>query len=469
MSGNTLVWFKNDLRLHDNETLVRAVDLGKPVFCLYCVDPRLFKNDIAGLKKTGSNRYLFLKESLENLSDSLQKKNNQLTVVYAYPENIIPEIVQNFDIQHIFTEQEYAPEEQKVVQKVKSNLPDTLDFEEIWGKTLYHIDDIPFKIQDIPLTSKAYRIPVSKETTVRTPFDIPDEIPSVDREIRFEFPTPEQVGFSAEELDSHKPYLRGGEEHALAQLRYYTFETELLTGYRWTRNRSLGMDYSSKFSPYLAVGALSPRTIYKQIKRYETQVKKNQSTWWLVFELVWRDYFTFKGMKMGNAIFKTEGYRSKELPFTNDRNLFEKWCLGQTGIPFVDAHMRQLNQTGYMSNRGRVNCSSFLVHDYQIDWTWGAAYFEQKLIDYDVTSNWMNWHVQAYEIWYTNPIHQSLKYKAKEYIQKWIPELCQVASNLIYTPWLLEEKTIYPKPVAIYKKWDRSINRILKTVDTLEV
>lgn len=104
-------------------------------------------------------------------------------------------------------------------------------------------------------------------------------------------------------------------------------------------------------------------------------------------------------MRFEDQIFQTKGYKDKEVEFENDPEKFKRWCDGNTGIPFVDAHMRQLNETGYMSNRGRVNCTSYFVHDLKIDWTWGAAYFESKLIDYDVSSNWMNWHMQAFEIY----------------------------------------------------------------------
>ncbi len=251
-------------------------------------------------------------------------------------------------------------------------------------------------------------------------------------------------------------------------LDYYTFESENLTGYRWSRNKSLGMDYSSKFSPYLALGCISARHIYETVKSYEEKIKKNQSTWWIVFELVWRDYFTFKGMKFGDKIFHSSGFKNKSIDFENDKDKFKRWQEGKTGIPFIDAHMRQLNQTGYMSNRGRVNCASYFVHDLNIDWTWGAAYFESKLIDYDVSANWLNWHVQAFEIYYTNPVHQSLKYKANTYIAKWIAELENIDDNRIHAPWLFQnflDEVNYPEPIEVFKKWQRSINNIKKSLE----
>lgn len=332
------------------------------------------------------------------------------------------------------------------------------------GKTLYHKNDIPFDIPNIPLTSKAYRIPAGKESEPRKTFKNPEKLNSCAKAKSTKFPSYKKFGFTKKEYDDAKPLVEGGETSALERLQYYTFKSQLLTGYRWTRNRSEGLDYSSKFSPYLALGCISPREIYETVKEYEQMITKNQSTWWLVFELVWRDYFTFKGMKFGDEIFKTKGYKYKNVDFENDPEKFKKWCNGTTGIPFIDAHMRQLNETGFMSNRGRVNCASYFVVDLNIDWTWGAAYFESKLIDYDVTSNWMNWHMQAFEIYYTNPVHQSNKYKAQDFIRKWIPELADKNNVEVLIPWEFNIPE-YPKPIEIYKKWTRAINLIQKLMD----
>jgi len=466
--STSLVWFKNDLRLFDNESLSKAVKSAQNLIFCYVIDERLFQLSELGFRKAGINRALFLKQSLHDLQRRLEDIGGHLLIKVGSPENIVATLAKQYRCNTIFAEAEYAWEEMQVIDRLKENLGEEYELDLTWGKTLYHLDDIPFEISKIPLTSKAYRIPTGKKSSVRETIEAPKSIRAVESAVSTPFPSFTLLGFSAEEIAAAAPYVQGGETAGLSRLQAYSFGTEQLTSYRWTRNRSLGMDYSSKFSPYLALGCLSPRTIYHKVKQYEKQVKKNQSTWWLVFELVWRDYFTFKGMRMGSSIFKTEGYRKKNLTFTNDSTLFKRWCEGKTGIPFVDAHMRQLNQTGYMSNRGRVNCSSFLVHDYQIDWTWGASYFECKLIDYDVSANWMNWHVQAYEIWYTNPVNQQLKYKAKEYIQKWIPELAHIDTNAIYIPWHEEVAPLvtngYPAPVEVFSKWSRAINLILKSI-----
>ncbi|WP_432411346.1 DASH family cryptochrome [Rasiella sp. SM2506] len=466
---NSLVWFKNDLRVHDNEILCKAIASGDRLVFLYVIDVRLFQKLALGFRKAGANRVIFLKQSVENLQQNLEKIGGHLSIEVGLPEEVVAQYVSTFACNTIYGETEYAWEELEVLKRVQDSLNTAVEMDLLWGKTLYHKDDIPFTINTIPLSSKAYRIPVSKQTAVREPFLPPAEVRSAEGATSILFPPYRDLGFSDEEIRAAQPYVRGGETAGLERLHTYTFETEQLTQYRWTRNRSLGMDYSSKFSPYLALGCVSPRTIYQKVKQYEQRIKKNQSTWWLVFELVWRDYFTFKGMRMGNQIFKTDGFRNKQLEFTNHTRLFQRWCEGTTGIPFIDAHMRQLNTTGYMSNRGRVNCASFLVHDYKIDWTWGAAYFESRLIDYDVSANWMNWHMQAYEIWYTNPVNQQLKYNAKEYIQKWIPELSHIETNAIYIPWHKDVQPLkvhgYPEPAEVFSKWARAINLILKSIE----
>lgn len=460
MEKRGLVWFKNDLRLHDNEALVRAQEACSELFFCYCLEKKDFEKLDLGFKRVDVIRFKFLEQSVCNLKKNLESLDGHLIVGLDSAIVTLPGLVEEYGITDVYAEEEYAGYELALVDQVMKALPE-IKFHFFWGKTLYHKDDIPFEISKIPLSSKAYRIPAGKEAEPRKTLGRPELINVVKITQPTTFPNYGVYGFSKEEYESSIPMLEGGEDAALKRLEYYTFKSELLTGYRWSRNRSDGLDYSSKFSPYLALGCVSAREIYEKVKDYEAKVKKNQSTWWLVFELVWRDYFTFKFMRFGSLVFRGKGYKNREIEWENDQVKFNRWCQGKTGIPFVDAHMRQLNQTGFMSNRGRVNCASYLVHDLRVDWRWGAAYFESKLIDYDVSSNWMNWHMQAFEIWYTNPVHQSNKYKAQDFIRHWIPELSTTNNIEVLIPWEFDVP-VYPKPIEIYKKWSRAINLILK-------
>jgi deoxyribodipyrimidine photo-lyase len=201
----------------------------------------------------------------------------------------------------------------------------------------------------------------------------------------------------------------------------------------------LGKDYSSKFSVYLSLGCLSPRIIYEEIKKAEAIRGANDSTYWLIFELLWRDYYYFIALKFGIRLFKRAGIKHDFAKrWKRNRDHFKKWMDGETGVPFIDANMRELKLTGYLSNRGRQNVASFFTKDLGLEWWWGAMYFESQLIDYEVCSNWGNWNYLAgigtdpREDRYFSPVSQAKKYDANaEYIKYWIPELQNIDSEAI--------------------------------------
>jgi deoxyribodipyrimidine photo-lyase len=168
-----------------------------------------------------------------------------------------------------------------------------------------------------------------------------------------------------------------------------------LSYYKKTRNGLLGKKYSSKFSLWLAFGSISPVSIYHEVKKYEKEVTKNDSTYWLIFELIWRDYFKYISMKHGNAIFKLGGLLQKDYTWKINQKYVQQWIDGATPEPFVNANMRELALTGFMSNRGRQNVASFFAKEWHLDWRIGAAYFEAMLIDYDIHSNYGNWMYNA--------------------------------------------------------------------------
>ena len=202
----------------------------------------------------------------------------------------------------------------------------------------------------------------------------------------------DQLGFDDFILDNRSAFnFSGGSDSAKERLDQYLWKSRKINYYKQTRNGLIGLDYSSKFSPWLANGSISPREIYWEIKEYEKDILKNQSTYWLVFELIWRDYFKYISLKYGSKIFKIGGILEKDYEWSDDVRIFKEWTEGRTVEPFVNANMIELNSTGWMSNRGRQNVASFLAKELKIDWRWGASYFESKLIDYDVHSNYGNW------------------------------------------------------------------------------
>ena len=153
----------------------------------------------------------------------------------------------------------------------------------------------------------------------------------------------------------------------------------------------IGVDFSSKFSPWLANGSISARTIFWMVRKFEREHFKNQSTYWLIFELIWRDYFKYISLKHQNNIFKIGGILHKDYEWKTDERLVNKWINGETYSSFVNANMIEMKSTGWMSNRGRQNVASYFAKELLLDWRIGAAYFESLLIDYDVHSNYGNW------------------------------------------------------------------------------
>jgi deoxyribodipyrimidine photo-lyase len=187
----------------------------------------------------------------------------------------------------------------------------------------------------------------------------------------------------------------GSEAEALGRLRWYVWETDGLRRYKETRNGLMGSDFSGKFSPWLATGALSVRRIWRETLRHEVERGATDGTVWMRVELLWRSYFLWNARRCGAALFRLEGWNGRGggmfSACGHDGAAFAAWCEGRTGDGLVDAGMRELVATGFLSNRVRQNAASFLIHDLGCDWRFGAAFFEGHLLDYEAGSNWGNW------------------------------------------------------------------------------
>ena len=389
----SIVWFKTDLRLHDNETLVRAIEQSDEIIPVYCFDETHFKTTEFGFNKTGDFRTQFLLESLADLDKSLRDLGSGLIIVRGKPEYELFKLAQKYKIQKVFSKKEVAFEEKQTQELVEKELWKThCQLETFSTSTLYHAQDLPFALKDIPDVFTNFRKQIEKESTIREVFLKPSTIksPHIDALI---LPRLEQLGLEPITKDCRAAInFKGGETEGYIRLNNYLFETQAILTYKETRNGMIGENYSTKFSAWLAIGCLSPREIYYELKKYEAQFSSNESTYWLEFELLWRDYFRFMMKKYSNKFFQQAGIQAKtdNLHKHNYETLLT-WINGKTGNDFIDANMLELKLTGFMSNRGRQNVASYLCNNLKLDWRYGAAYFEQQLIDYDVCSNWGNW------------------------------------------------------------------------------
>ncbi|XP_036377802.1 cryptochrome DASH [Megalops cyprinoides] len=473
---------RNDLRLHDNEVFHWAQRNAEHIVPLYCFDPRHYLGTYCyNFPKTGPFRLSFLLDSVKDLRATLQKKGSNLLVRQGKPEEVVGDLIRQLgSVSAVAFQEEVTQEEldvEKGVKDVCSQLK--VKVQTFWGSTLYHGEDLPFNhISRLPDVYTEFRKAVETRCRVRPVLPTPDLLKPLPPGLEEgPVPTHQDLGQLDAPADSRSAFpCSGGESQALARLQHYFWDTDAVASYKETRNGLIGVNYSTKFAPWLAMGCISPRYIYEQIKKYERERTANQSTYWVVFELLWRDYFKFVAMKYGNKIFALEGLQGKSVPWKKDMTLFNAWKEGQTGVPFVDANMRELAQTGFMSNRGRQNVASFLTKDLGLDWRMGAEWFQYLLVDHDVCSNYGNWLYSAgigndpRENRKFNMIKQGLDYDNNgDYVRQWVPELRGIKGGDVHTPWTLSTAALshaqvslgetYPSPIVMAPEWSRHVNK----------
>ena len=389
---NSLIWFRNDLRTHDNTTLINALKDSDTVVAIYCFEKRNFEKDSFGFIKTEKYRAQFLIETITDLKHKLNALNIPLFVYYDNTEDAISKLYDSFQFDAIYLQKEWTQEEVNIQNKVLNKLPENIAIHETYNQFLYHPESLNFENEQLPRVFTAFRKKVERYSSIATEAETPIAQEQHNIENTTTIPTLNDLGL--EEFTTHPNSafpLKGGETEALKRLNDYFFKTKKLGFYKKTRNDLIGLDFSSKFSPWLANGSLSPKTIYWKVKDFETKHFKNDSTYWLIFELIWRDYFKYVSMKHGNKLFKIGGILDKEYDWSTNKKAINQWINGETQEPFVNANMIELKKTGWMSNRGRQNVASYFAKNLKLDWRIGAAYFESQLIDYDVHSNYGNW------------------------------------------------------------------------------
>tara|TARA_R110002012_G_scaffold320518_2_gene544360 strand:+ start:174 stop:1487 length:1314 start_codon:yes stop_codon:yes gene_type:complete len=389
----SLVWFKNNLRVNDNASLKEAIENSEKVIATYVFDPKDYETTKFGFKKTAQFRAQFLIETLTNLKENLEALNIPLFVYHKSTEQVIADLEASFKFDAIYCQKEWTQEEVDTLYVVKKGLPTDLPIYQSYDQFLFHPDDCPYEISKIPRVFTEFRKKCEKYSKVRPENTDYSKLPKSNLvENSTKIPTLKDLGLEPFKIHPNSAFpFKGGEDEALKRLDNYFFETKQLGVYKKTRNGLVGTDYSSKFSAWLANGSISAKTIYWKIKAFEKKHFKNESTYWLIFELIWRDYFKYMSLKHGNTIFKIGGILEKDYNWSTNKNKIIDWINGETKEPFVNANMIEFKKTGWMSNRGRQNVASYFAKTLELDWRIGASYFESVLIDYDVHSNYGNW------------------------------------------------------------------------------
>lgn len=382
-----LLWFRNNLRLSDNAPVYQAYQHYDQVIPVYLY-PTPNAEHPTGNFPWGEHKQAFVAQSVASLGQLMKAQGSSLLV--DENEGTIVEricaLAAMYEVDAIVGPKEPAYNEQMEEMAVDRWAAER-NIETNWleERTLFEQHKLPFELADLPQSFTPFRKKLEKyskpATVLPEPTLTPCPVPCT--------PWTPTIHACLDERSAH-PF-QGGVRAAWDRLDHYLWDSEHIKTYKETRNGMLGTDFSSKFSAFLALGCLSAREIYAEIKRFEHQVTSNESTYWLYFELLWREYFQWVARKHGRDLFLQGGLQPAKSKKNFRNKHFEMWKNGTTGDPLVDANMRELAATGFMSNRGRQNVASYLVHDLHLDWRYGAAWFEAILVDHDPASNYGNW------------------------------------------------------------------------------
>ena len=390
---NSLVWFRNNLRVEDNSSLTNAINSSDKIIGFINIDPRNFISTKYGFKKTEKFRVKFFLESVKELKSQLEKLNISLIITHDYLDKSIPQIIKQYEIEKVFLQTEWTRDE----LLEESYFPKDIDLVKDFDQFLYSPNDVKTLYDNIPRGFSNFRKKCEKYLSVDNILPIPKPLNN-DNKIATEYTVPSlsDLGFDLFEVHRDSVFkFNGGEINGKKRIDDYFFNTKNVSNYKSTRNGLIGENYSSKFSPWLANGSVSVKYIYSKLKKYESEVDKNDSTYWLYFELIWRDFFKYVSMQHKDKFFSRDGIYGDNKEWSTDMEILSNWINGKTNEPFVNANMIELLETGFMSNRGRQNVANYLTKELKIDWRIGAEYFESMLIDYDVHSNYGNWLYNA--------------------------------------------------------------------------
>jgi cryptochrome len=394
-SAAVLFRSRSDLRLHDQPALQAALGMGcrrlLPVFCM----PEVAEATPGGLERVGPHRRAFLADTLRDLGGRLAGLGNPLRVCRAPAAQALPALTRAAGADTVVCEEIAAPQQEVQVAALRSA---GLGVQAVWQGRLLHPADLPWPTAGLSQVFITFGQTVERASIAPAyPLPAPD-VPPVALQAAGAAAglggwLNEAAGRGGQDPRSSFRYgnaaCRGGETAALSHWAQY-LERRLPHSYKATRNGLAWVDRSSKLSPWLAAGAISPQRAMADLKAFEREHRANNGRYWLWFELQGRDYFRLMHLQHGEQLHRARGLSTAPLA-QHDAQGFERWRHGCTGERQVDASMRELAATGYLSNRLRQVAASYLIHDLEGDWRAGAAWFESQLVDHDVYRNQGNW------------------------------------------------------------------------------
>jgi len=422
-----IFWFRRDLRLEDNIALFQAINNSVEILPIFIFDKTILEK----LEKNDA-RVSFIHKLLSQIQEKLNTQGKSLAIFHGNPLDILKKLIAENNISAVYANRDYEPKARDRDKKIYFFLKEkNIEFKTFKDQVIFEKSEI---IKDNGTPYQVFT-PYSKkwiEYAKKLTFDIQPSIKyNLFSNHNYPFLSLQDIGF----------------EKSTIAVKPFIFSENLIQNYEDTRNIP-SLDATSYLSPHLRFGSVSIRFLVQKALQYENKGFLN--------ELIWREFFMQILWHFPLTVEKSFKPIYDQIVWKNDESKFVKWCDGKTGYPMVDAGMRQLNATGYMHNRVRMIVASFLCKHLLIDWRWGEAYFAQKLLDFELSSNIGNWQWAAgsgvdaapyFRIF--NPWEQQKKFDPKEsYIKKWILEYG--TSN--YPDPIVEHKTARELCLETYKK-----------------
>lgn len=457
---SVIVWFYKDLRLHDNPALSAATKAGK-IIPIYILDEAG-----AGEFKIGLGSRWWLHHSLQSLSSQL---DNGLQVYHGDSEKTLQKLIKKYEVSQVYWNNRYEPWVMQRDVKIKKNLTKlgievhTFHANLLWDpEVIVKKDGTAYKVFSAFFKKGCLSAQQSSEVLAKPSF----KLAKISKMNNFNF-----LGLLDKNTQKHsfQKYWQPGELQAVKCL--LKFIKHGLRDYKKGRDFP-GLEVTSRLSPYLAFGEISPNKIWWDVqdKGYDFATRDNVQ--FFLKELVWREFA--HNVLFYNPHMPEQNLHAKfdKFPWKHNASTLQAWQYGLTGYPIVDAGMRELLATGFMHNRVRMIVASFLIKNLLIDWRKGHAWFWELLVDADLASNSFNWQWVAgsgydaapyFRIF--NPVLQAKKFDPKgDYVRKWVPELSKLPTKYIFEPYKVDVQYLqgfgvtlgknYPKPIV-----DLSISR----------
>ena len=428
--GLSIFWFRRDLRLEDNAGLFAALESGFPVLPIFIFDP-----EILGSLPEDDARVSFIHRNLQYIRERLASEyQRSLAIYHGDPLAVIEELIASYPIKAVYTNEDYEPYARKRDKEIKDLLSGlNIGFHAFKDQVVFAKDEItkddgnPYVVYTPFMRKWKSKLDPEKHLTQ---FDCHKHLHKLAELPDLPNPSLQDLGFTPSKI----------------QVPDYHIALSLLDKYGDTRDFP-ALNGTSRLGSHLRFGTVSIRHLVKKGLQSKTETFLN--------ELIWREFFMQILWQFPRTVHESFKKKYDRIVWRNNVEEFDKWKAGKTGYALVDAGMRELNTTGYMHNRVRMLVASFLCKHLLIDWRWGEAYFAQKLLDFELSSNVGNWQwasgsgVDAapyFRIF--NPMTQIDKFdKDRAYVKKWVPEF----GTSDYPEKMVDHKMARERCLRVYK------------------